>query len=70
MTELYLSMLCLLSYAYPCSPPRRRLVKILRILIPSVFSPEVAYMVLVAVMLVVRTYCDVWMIQNGTAVEA
>ena len=60
----------MIAVVYPCSPPCRRLIKILRILIPSVFSPEVAYMVLVAVMLVLRTYCDVWMIQNGTAVEA
>ena len=27
------------------------------------------YLVLVAVSLVARTYADVWMIQNGTAIE-
>ena len=30
---------------------------------------QVGYLLLVAVMLVLRTYADVWMIQNGTAVE-
>lgn len=30
---------------------------------------QVAYLLLVAVMLVLRTYADVWMIQNGTSVE-
>lgn len=28
------------------------------------------YLALVAVSLMARTYCDVWMIQNGTAIEA
>lgn len=27
------------------------------------------YLFLIAVMLVTRTYCDVWMIQNGTMIE-
>ncbi len=27
------------------------------------------YLLLIAVMLVTRTYCDVWMIQNGTMIE-
>jgi hypothetical protein len=30
---------------------------------------QTGYMVLIAVMLVTRTYCDVWMIQNGTMIE-
>ena len=28
------------------------------------------YMIVVALSLLARTYCDVWMIQNGTAIEA
>ena len=42
----------------------------MKILFPSVLIPETGYVLLVAVMLVLRTFCDVWMIQNGTAVEA
>ena len=30
---------------------------------------QVGYLLLIAVMLVSRTYADVWMIQNGTAIE-
>ena len=43
--------------------------KILAILIPSPLSPEALYMGLVAVMMISRTYCDVWMLNNGTAIE-
>ena len=31
--------------------------------------PETGYLIMVAFMLVLRTYADVWMIQNGTSVE-
>ena len=31
--------------------------------------PQVGYLLMIAVMLVSRTYADVWMIQNGTAIE-
>ncbi|KAL4237173.1 ATP-binding cassette sub- D member 3 [Mactra antiquata] len=48
----------------------RRMGKILSILLPSYLSPEVWYLVLVAVSLISRTYADVWMIQNGTAIES
>ena len=34
-----------------------------------IFS-QTGYLVLVAISLMARTYCDVWMIQNGTAIEA
>ena len=68
----------------------RRLCKLLRILVPGFFTPEVGhcagcsphlpetqdvfvlqmgYLLLVALMLVLRTYADVWMIQNGTSIE-
>ncbi|XP_056868553.1 ATP-binding cassette sub-family D member 3a isoform X3 [Takifugu flavidus] len=31
---------------------------------------ETCYLILIAAMLVARTYCDVWMIQNGTMIES
>lgn len=31
--------------------------------------PQTGFLTLIAVMLVARTYCDVWMIQNGTMIE-
>eukprot|EP00731_Ephydatia_muelleri_P018547 Em0011g587a len=48
----------------------RRLYTLLQVLIPGPFTPEVGYLLLVAVALVVRTYGDVWMIQNGTSIES
>uniref|UniRef100_A0A673ZCJ6 ATP-binding cassette, sub-family D (ALD), member 3a n=1 Tax=Salmo trutta TaxID=8032 RepID=A0A673ZCJ6_SALTR len=39
----------------------------------SLFPPlssQTGYLVLIAAMLVARTYCDVWMIQNGTMIES
>ncbi|XP_006882483.1 PREDICTED: ATP-binding cassette sub-family D member 3 isoform X4 [Elephantulus edwardii] len=47
-----------------------RLSKILKIMVPRTFCKETGYLVLIAVMLVSRTYCDVWMIQNGTLIES
>eukprot|EP00052_Salpingoeca_macrocollata_P009016 m.71102 g.71102 ORF g.71102 m.71102 type:complete len:667 (-) comp16886_c0_seq2:33-2033(-) len=47
----------------------KRLKQILRILFPTWLCPESAYAALVAVLLVCRTSCDVWMIANGTAIE-
>ncbi|KAJ8376095.1 hypothetical protein SKAU_G00066750 [Synaphobranchus kaupii] len=47
-----------------------RLCQILRIMVPRTFCKESGYMLLIAAMLVVRTYCDVWMIQNGTMIES
>ena len=46
-----------------------RMSRILKILIPKWASKEVWYIVLVAVMLSLRTRLDVWMIDNGTAIE-
>jgi hypothetical protein len=43
--------------------------RLLKILVPSVFCPESAFLVMVAIMLILRTYADVWMIQNGTVIE-
>uniref|UniRef100_A0A4W3HRW0 ATP-binding cassette sub-family D member 3 n=1 Tax=Callorhinchus milii TaxID=7868 RepID=A0A4W3HRW0_CALMI len=47
-----------------------RLWRILKIMVPGLVSQESAYLLLIAVMLVARTYCDVWMIQNGTLIES
>uniref|UniRef100_A0A8C5CYQ7 ATP binding cassette subfamily D member 3 n=1 Tax=Gadus morhua TaxID=8049 RepID=A0A8C5CYQ7_GADMO len=47
-----------------------RIYRILRIMTPRFLCMETGYMVLIAVMLVTRTYCDVWMIQNGTMIES
>uniref|UniRef100_A0A3P8VJS8 ATP-binding cassette sub-family D member 3 n=1 Tax=Cynoglossus semilaevis TaxID=244447 RepID=A0A3P8VJS8_CYNSE len=47
-----------------------RLLQILRILIPRFFCMETGYLIFIAAMLVARTYCDVWMIQNGTSIES
>ncbi|KAK3572028.1 hypothetical protein QTP86_022261 [Hemibagrus guttatus] len=47
-----------------------RIMQILRIMVPRLFSKESWYLVMIAVMLVARTYCDVWMIQNGTMIES
>ncbi|KAL3101053.1 hypothetical protein niasHS_001513 [Heterodera schachtii] len=48
----------------------RRLLRILRILIPSPFSMELLFMVAIALSLMLRTYADVWMIQTSTKIEA
>lgn len=41
----------------------------MKILVPGWTSPEAGYLFLVAASLVARTYCDIWMIQNGTFIE-
>uniref|UniRef100_A0AAQ4P2I3 ATP binding cassette subfamily D member 3 n=1 Tax=Gasterosteus aculeatus aculeatus TaxID=481459 RepID=A0AAQ4P2I3_GASAC len=47
-----------------------RIFEILRILVPRLVCKETGYLILIAAMLVTRTYCDVWMIQNGTMIES
>ncbi|BFZ00189.1 hypothetical protein BsWGS_03228 [Bradybaena similaris] len=47
-----------------------RLWRILKILIPGLFTVESLYLIMVAVSLVARTFADVWMIQNGTSIES
>ncbi|XP_010713904.1 ATP-binding cassette sub-family D member 3-like isoform X2 [Meleagris gallopavo] len=47
-----------------------RICRILKIMVPRAFCKETGYLLLIAVMLVVRTYCDIWMIQNGTVIES
>jgi len=47
----------------------KRLLKLVKIVIPNLFSKELGYIVLVAVMMLVRTYCDLWMIASTTYIE-
>ncbi|XP_075689298.1 ATP-binding cassette sub-family D member 3 [Rhinoderma darwinii] len=47
-----------------------RIGHILKILVPKTFSKEGGYLLLIAITLVARTYCDIWMIQNGTFIES
>ncbi|KAM7390893.1 hypothetical protein PAMA_008883 [Pampus argenteus] len=47
-----------------------RVLRIVRIMVPRFFCMETGYLILIAAMLVARTYCDVWMIQNGTMIES
>ncbi|XP_054723469.1 ATP-binding cassette sub-family D member 3-like [Uloborus diversus] len=47
----------------------RQLKAILQIILPSVFTKEFAYVVMIAGTLVGRTLCDIWMIHNGTVIE-
>ncbi|XP_029313731.1 ATP-binding cassette sub-family D member 3a isoform X2 [Cottoperca gobio] len=47
-----------------------RICQILRIMVPRVCCMETGYLAFIAAMLVARTYCDVWMIQNGTMIES
>ncbi|KAL1280171.1 hypothetical protein QQF64_014771, partial [Cirrhinus molitorella] len=48
----------------------RRICHIMKILLPQTFCKETGYLLLIAVMLMARTYCDVWMIHNGTMIES
>ncbi|XP_029474557.1 ATP-binding cassette sub-family D member 3 isoform X2 [Rhinatrema bivittatum] len=47
-----------------------RIGRIVKILVPKTFCKEMGYLTLIAFMLIARTYCDVWMIQNGTMIES
>ncbi|KAA0704698.1 ATP-binding cassette sub-family D member 3 70 kDa peroxisomal membrane protein [Triplophysa tibetana] len=47
-----------------------RISRILKIMVPRFFCKETWYLLLIAATLVTRTYCDVWMIQNGTMIES
>ncbi|KAK2150705.1 hypothetical protein LSH36_394g02081 [Paralvinella palmiformis] len=54
----------------PSSDHICRMIRILKILIPRFFCIETWYVILVAIALATRTFCDVWMIQNGTSIES
>ncbi|KAK4318731.1 hypothetical protein Pmani_010280 [Petrolisthes manimaculis] len=43
---------------------------ILKILVPRIWSPEAGYLSLVAMTLITRSMCDIWMIHNGTLIES
>ncbi|XP_077479900.1 ATP-binding cassette sub-family D member 3a isoform X1 [Stigmatopora argus] len=47
-----------------------QILRILKMMVPQILCMETGYLILIAVMLVARTYCDVWMIQNGTMIES
>ncbi|XP_072524525.1 ATP-binding cassette sub-family D member 3b [Salminus brasiliensis] len=47
-----------------------RIYQILKVLVPQMFCKESGYLLLIAAMLVARTFCDVWMIHNGTMIES
>ncbi|MBN3292866.1 ABCD3 protein, partial [Polypterus senegalus] len=47
-----------------------RIWRIMKIMVPRTCCKETGYLLLIAAMLVARTYCDVWMIQNGTMIES
>ncbi|XP_062992108.1 ATP-binding cassette sub-family D member 3 isoform X3 [Elgaria multicarinata webbii] len=47
-----------------------RIYQILKVMVPRTFCKETGYLVLIAMMLILRTYCDIWMIQNGTVIES
>ncbi|XP_026527627.1 ATP-binding cassette sub-family D member 3 isoform X2 [Notechis scutatus] len=47
-----------------------RIWQILKIMVPRTFCKETGYLILIAIMLVLRTYCDIWMIHNGTVIES
>ena len=44
-------------------------MKLVKIIIPNWYSPEVAYLLLVSMSLIARTFCDVFLIHNGTLIE-
>ncbi|KAK7158973.1 hypothetical protein R3I94_005343 [Phoxinus phoxinus] len=48
----------------------RRICHIMTILLPETFCKESGYLLLIAAMLTARTYCDVWVIRNGTMIES
>nr|XP_034977814.1 ATP-binding cassette sub-family D member 3 isoform X1 [Zootoca vivipara] len=47
-----------------------RIRQILSVMVPRTFCKETGYLLLIAMMLILRTYCDIWMIQNGTVIES
>uniref|UniRef100_A0A8D0DWY6 ATP binding cassette subfamily D member 3 n=1 Tax=Salvator merianae TaxID=96440 RepID=A0A8D0DWY6_SALMN len=47
-----------------------RINQILKVMVPRTFCKETGYLILIAIMLILRTYCDIWMIQNGTLIES
>jgi ATP-binding cassette subfamily D (ALD) protein 3 len=48
----------------------KQVVHLLKIIVPGWTSPEAGFLFLVAVSLVARSVCDLWMINNGTKIES
>lgn len=48
----------------------RQLYQLLKVGVPSLFSAEFGFVVLIAGTLVARSLCDLWMIQTSTLIEA
>ncbi|XP_068202101.1 ATP-binding cassette sub-family D member 3 [Palaemon carinicauda] len=48
----------------------KSLRRILKILVPGIWTPEASFLLLVATTLVIRSMCDIWMIHNGTLIES
>lgn len=48
----------------------QQILRMIKVIVPTPFSKEFAYLVLVAASLLARTYCDVWMIQSTTSIES
>lgn len=46
-----------------------RLCQLLKIGIPGILTPEFGYVLLVAMSLIARTLCDLWLINKGTLIE-
>lgn len=47
----------------------KRLRALLGIVVPGLFTPETAYAATVAVAMVARTLCDLWVLRTSTAIE-
>ncbi|RZC34266.1 ABC membrane 2 domain containing protein [Asbolus verrucosus] len=48
----------------------KQLGQLLKIIVPGWTSPEAGFLFLVALSLVTRSVCDLWMIDNGTKIES
>lgn len=48
----------------------RRLLALLRIVMPGMFTPEAGFAAVVAAMMCARTFCDLWTLRVNTTIEA
>lgn len=46
-----------------------QLKELLRIMIPGFWTKETAFLISIAASLIARTFCDLWLIKNGTLIE-
>ncbi|KAI3381734.1 hypothetical protein SNEBB_004604 [Seison nebaliae] len=47
-----------------------QLIYIVRLIMPSLLSKELIYLICIALGLIGRTYADIWMIKNGTLIQS